>query len=140
MGTPRPRSMMWLALAIALVIAILMFASGCAIPAPTPAPAAKLIVFEANGKPAKTGILVTIDMVFAPGVEPGGTTYPHEWSTVPGFTHQHLAGPGSVVHMSIKVFAHEPGQMVSCAILIDGKVFDATPLVKNYALCIGPPV
>lgn len=139
-GTPRhqpPRSMMWLALAIALVIAILMFASGCARPH-VPSPAAKSITFAAASSGGS--VLVVVDILFAPGVSSTGTTYPHEWATTTPFVHVHVADPGTVIHSSIKVYATEPGQTVSCKILINAEPVDLAKLTKNYAVCIGPPV
>lgn len=122
---------------IALVIAIAISLGGCALPGP-----AKLITFEGGSNPSTTGYLVVIDIVFTRGTTvKDEISYPHEWPGETGlFTHHHAAGAGTIIHMSIKVFATEPGQLVSCSILIDGAVVDASPPVKNYALCIGPPV
>lgn len=143
-GTPhRPRSMMWFALAVALVIGLLMLA-GCVRPGVNPTGPVTTITFLGTGVPDKTGVFITIDMTFAPGVTSGGTVYPHEWVDTVPFSHHQAAQKGTVTSYLFTIHATEPGQVVECVILFNGNA--AKPIDHHKAtypkpaVCSGPPV
>lgn len=96
--------------------------------------------FAGGSQPAKTGIIVTVDIISAPG----WTTdikYPQEYVTVAPFWHYHEAAAGSMAHYSIKVYPTEPGQSVTCSILHNGSVVASGDAeYPAGAICIGPPV
>ena len=127
-----------------LIAAVVAFLSGCAAPA-------TVITFLGTGVPGPdgkvktTGVIVTIDMTFAPGVDiKGGTTYPHEWVDVVPFSHHQAAGKGTVTSYLFTIHPTEPGQSVTCTILFDGnaaKPIDThTATYPKPAVCSGPPV
>lgn len=102
------------------------------------------ITFLGTGTPDKTGVIVTIDIIFTAGTTAQGTTYPHEWVDTVPFSHHQAAGKGTVLSYSFKVFPTEPGQRVECTILFNGNA--AAPVDQHRArypkpaVCSGPPV
>lgn len=126
---PAPRSMAVLALAVVLVLALL----GCA-------RATKTIAFQGDSDPAKTGILVQLDMIFTAGSE-STAKFPREYATTAPFIQFQVAQVGTVASYSLKVYAIEPGQTVTCLISINGLVVDrASAKHPKVAICSGPPV
>lgn len=141
----------WVAFSLACLIAAIVFAlSGCAGLRPESSAPITVITFlgtgapDAHGKIKTTGVIVTIDMTFAPGVQNVGTTYPHEWVDTVPFSHHQTAEKGTVTSYIFKVHPTEPGQSVTCTILFDGnaaKPIDThTATYPKPAVCSGPPV
>ncbi len=125
----------------ALLVLAGLVPGGCAAPTTT-------ITFLGTGTPDKTGVFVHIDMTFAPdivqGKDTGGTIYPHEWVDTVPFSHHQVAGKGTVLSYSFKLFPTEPGQVVECFTIFNGNA--AAPVDHHKAkypkpaVCGGPPV
>lgn len=139
-------------LALACLIAAVVFLlSGCTPLGPTgPAPApATTITFLGTGVPgpdgrvSRSGVVVIIDMTFAPGVGNVGTTYPHEWVDTLPFSHHQIADKGTVTSYLFTIHPTEPGQGVTCAILFNGDAAKPVDTMTAYypkpAVCGGPP-
>lgn len=124
----------WLALSIVLIVVISNLA-GCAKPT-------RVVVFNGYTTGGEsTSIIITVDIIFAPGVT-STIKYPQEF-VVPKspFTHVHVADIGTITHMSIMVVPTQKGQHVACSILVDGKIFDTGQgSYPRGAVCLGPPV
>lgn len=122
-------------LAILAALAVLGGLNACV------APQTKTIAFQGDSKPAKGGLIVTLDMHFRSGVTEEGTTYPLETSTAAPFIHFQVAQVGTVLSYSLKVYPIEPGQSAICLISINGLIVDQhTAKFPKGAICSGPPV
>jgi hypothetical protein len=120
-------------IAIVAAVATLGTLNGC-VAAPI-----KIMTFQGETLKGSTGLLVELDMTFAPDVK--HPKFPIEWATKSPFIHFEEVPVGGVSSYSLKVFGIEPGQVVKCWITVGGLIYDSHKATfPKPAVCGGPPV
>jgi hypothetical protein len=98
------------------------------------------LTFAAASKPGGSQVLIEIKIEGTPGSGPLWGSYPKVFTADTPALEIVQAEVGSIEWSSIRVTTTQPGQTVSCTILVNGQRVDFGPYSKNSVICFGPPI